>query len=109
MSHKALGVHYVATLEEAKKEFEKRGYENISRIGIYDRYGNTLGCEDARKRARSDADGDGSPYCYEYQGDEFFPDAINTNRCRIYEFTFERYTGEPGDGVHTRNCRNCGR
>ena len=37
MSHKALGVHYAATLEEAKKEFEKRGYENISQIGIYER------------------------------------------------------------------------
>lgn len=105
----ALGVHYDTDLETARKEFERRGYGGITAIDYWNEYGAQLGCEDARARARSEADGDGSPYCYEFEGHEFIPDAINANKCRIYRFTFERYTGKPGDGVHKKNCRNCGR
>ena len=105
MSHKALGVHYDTTLDEAKAEFAKRGYEGIGTIEYYDRYGTRISCNEARHRASSDASIDGSEFCYEYEGVEF----IDVGNCRIYAFTFERYTGPPGDGVHKKNCRNCGR
>ena len=106
-THTALAVHYDAPLGNAQKEFERRGYEGIRNFRYDDRTG-PMGCEEARKEARSRADID-EEGCFEYEGDEFFPDAINVNRCRIYRFEFGRYTGKPGDGIHKRNCRNCGR
>lgn len=105
MARQAIAVHYEGSLENAEKEFEKRGYEGIRNMR-YDPNSGRMGCEQARRNAKNMA-GDGLG-CYEYEGHEVFPDGINVNRCRIYLFEYEQYTGKPGDGVHKQNCRNCG-
>ena len=105
----AFGVHYDTTLAEAKLEFEKRGYKNISRFDYFNQYGEKLGCNEARYLARNKTDLHGYPFCYEYERTEFIADAINPRKCRIYVFDFEDYTGEPGDEIHEYDCRNCGK
>ena len=105
MAKRAIAVHYDGSLEAAQEEFAKRGYEGIQNMR-YDPFTGRMGCEQARRNAKNMAS-DGQR-CYEYEGHEAFPDSINVNKCRIYLFEYERYSGKPGDGAHKQNCRNCG-